>query len=133
VQSNLQAHCLDYIVIIFGTVVGAGFGLMMTIIVMSTLVMISISGYFNLYYGLLLSSLGCVMIFNIYRKNKIVELDGADHTGTKMSQRTINRLDNQPANSQFNDDSQDKGKAKGGVAAGILHEPMALNDSVMLS
>ena len=75
----------------------------MTMIVMSTLVMISISGIFNVYYGVLLSFLGCMMVFKIYRKNKIVELDGADSTGTKMSRGTISRLDGQPCNTQSHD------------------------------
>lgn len=43
-----------------------------------------------------------------------------------MSHRSIKRLDGQPSNLQDI-------KSQGGVAAGILHEPMALNDSVMLS
>ena len=87
--SNLQNHCFDYFVICLGTLVGAFFGLLMTLCIMSTLIMISISGIFNVYYGALLSSLGCMMLVKIYRKNKIVELDGADQTGTRMSHRTI--------------------------------------------
>lgn len=88
--------------------------------------MISINGIFNVYYGILLSTLGAMMLVKIYRKNKIVELDGADQTGTRMSQRTIPRLDTEPSNHQSS-------KEAGGLAAGILHEPMALNDSLLLS
>ena len=72
-----------------GTLVGAALGLLMTLVVMSTLIMISISGPFNVYYGILTATLGSMMLFKVYRKNKIVELDGADATGTKMSKGSI--------------------------------------------
>jgi len=127
-NQNLKTNSLDYAYICFGTLIGAALGLLMTLVVMSTLILISISGPFNLYYGLLTASLGFMMIFKIYRKNKIVELDGADATGTKMSKSSIQRLDMLPSNTQLGES-----QTSGGLAAGILHEPMALNDSVMLS
>ena len=66
--------------------------------------MLSISGLFNLYYGGFLAVLGGMMLVKTFRKNAIIELDGADSTGTKMSTRSIERLDNtnQPSNSQPN-------------------------------
>ena len=50
--------------------------------------------------GLLTTSLGTMMLVKIYKKNKIVQLDGADSMGTKMSQRSIQRLDGPPSNHQ---------------------------------
>ena len=96
--NNLLTHYVDYFVICFGTVCGAVLGVLLTVFIMSTWIMLSISGVFNIYYGGLLGVLGAMMIFKIYRKIKLVELDGADSSGTKMSSRSIARLDGQPAN-----------------------------------
>ena len=96
---NLEQYFLDYLIVIFGTFLGAVFGVFMTFFVMSTLVMLSVSGIFNIYYGGLLAFLGGMMVVKICRKNKIIELDGADSTGTRMSIRSIERLDhNAPSN-----------------------------------
>ena len=78
IHHNFVMHAMDYFVICIGTLIGAGFGLLVTLVVMSTLVCVSISGPINLYYGLMTATLGTMMLVKTYRKNKIVELDGAD-------------------------------------------------------
>ena len=104
-------------VIITGTSVGAFFGITLSFIMVATLTLISATMIFNLYVGGTFLFLGGMMLLKLYRKNKLVAFDLGIPAGAEEPEgQSLIKKEEKSAN-------------KGGLAADLLHTPLALVDS----
>ena len=53
------------------TLIGCGYGLILSVLINSVLIEISINAFFNIYYGLLFLLMGAILMIRINQKNKI--------------------------------------------------------------
>ena len=60
---------------LLGATLGALFGLVLTFITTTCLTLISVTMIFNLYVGACFLFIGSMMVFKLYRKNKMVDID----------------------------------------------------------
>ena len=58
-----------------GTAVGAGTGMILSLVVMLMLTMISTEKFINIYYGVCFLLLGLMMLSKLYRRRKTVTIE----------------------------------------------------------
>ena len=103
------------------------FGFVLTIITTSVLTLISVTLIFNMYVGACFIFIGSLMVLKIYGKNKKISIELGPSANTEKKEG-----DPESEGLMEQESFATKSTAQGGLAADLLHVPLALTDSSLL-